>query len=177
MLSTLTLDIDYSVTDSGRAPAGVMCSRHLEHALTELAHRQWSCSSRDHVLATDVPLPWMPMGQLVTFLSASSPRPGMVRFELNRTVTGMGHERYNTDSEITGHRPVDELARRLLATGDLSSVHIHGSMVTAEFTGDGESNLTDALPRFKEAISGLYTYYVPGVEIPGDDEFADTSTS
>ena len=111
------------------------------------------------------------MGQPVTFLRTSSPRPGIVRFELNRTVTGMGHERYRAGQEIRGDRAVDELARRLLATGKLAAVHIHGSMVTAELaehaepaeSGLAESGLADV-------IADLYTYYVPGVEIPPDEE-------
>lgn len=102
------------------------------------------------------------MGQPVTFLRTSSPRPGLVRFELNRTLTGMGHERYAADEEILGGRPVDELARRMLATGKLSSLHVHGSVITAELLGADESGLTDV-------IAGLYTYYVPGVEIPDDE--------
>ena len=118
----------------------------------------------------------MPMGQLVTFLSASSPRPGIVRFELNRTITGMGHERYHAGAEIIGNRPVDELARRLLATGDLCSVHIHGSVVTAELAESDESGLEKALPRFTDAISSLYTYYTPDVEIPDDEEFSALAT-
>ena len=104
------------------------------------------------------------MGQPVTFLRTSSPRPGLVRFELNRTVTGMGHERYRADEEIIGGRPCDELARRMLATGRLSSLHMHGSVITAELADDDDdSGLGDV-------IASLYTYYVPGVEIPSDEE-------
>ncbi len=103
------------------------------------------------------------MGQPVTFLRTSSPRPGLVRFELNRTLTGMGHERYRAGKEILGNRAVDELARRLLATGKLVAVHIHGSMVTAELAESDTSGLEDV-------IADLYTYYVPGVEIPPDEE-------
>ena len=103
------------------------------------------------------------MGQPVTFLRTTSPRPGIVRFELNRTLTGMGHERYRAGREIIGNRPVDELARRMLATGKLTAVHIHGSMITAEMTEPDTSGLA-------EVIADLYTYYVPGVEIPPDEE-------
>ena len=106
------------------------------------------------------------MGQLVTFLRTSSPRPGLVRFELNRTLTGMGHERYAAGQEILGDRPVDELARRMLATGRLRSLHIHGSMITAELAEAGESGESG----LGEVITSLYTYYVPGVEIPSDEE-------
>lgn len=113
------------------------------------------------------------MGQLVTFLRTSSPRHGLVRFELNRTITGMGHERYRVGEEIIGDRSVDELARRLLATGRLAAVHIHGSVVTAELAdpaGAGEPGLSDA-------ITGLYTYYVEGVEIPSDDELTAAASA
>ena len=103
------------------------------------------------------------MGQPVTFLRTTSPRPGIVRFEMNRTLTGMGHERFRADEEIIGGRPVDELARRMLATGRLSSLHIHGSVITAELAQGDESGLA-------EVIAGLYTFYVPGVEIPSDEE-------
>ncbi|MCY4068973.1 MAG: hypothetical protein OXE79_07710 [Acidimicrobiaceae bacterium] len=103
------------------------------------------------------------MGQPVTFLRTVSPRPGIVRFELNRSLTGMGHERYKAGEEILGNRPCDELARRLLATGRLSSLHIYGSVVTAELAAADDSGLGDV-------IAGLYTYYVPGVEIPSDEE-------
>ena len=102
------------------------------------------------------------MGQPVTFLRTASPRPGVVRFELNRTLTGMGHERYRAGEEILGERAVDELARRMLDTGRLSSLHVHGSVITAELADADESGLT-------EVIASLYTYYVPGVEIPDDE--------
>jgi len=104
------------------------------------------------------------MGQPVTFLRTSSPRPGLVRFELNRTLTGMGHERYPADREILGDRPCDELARRMLATGRLSSIHMHGSVITAELADTGDDS------GLGEVIASLYTYYVPGVEIPSDEE-------
>ena len=103
------------------------------------------------------------MGQPVTFLRTSSPRPGIVRFELNRTLTGMGHERYLAGREILGNRPPDELARRMLATGRLRSLHMHGSVITAELAEPDE-------PGLGEVIASLYTYYVPGVEIPSDEE-------
>lgn len=86
-----------------------------------------------------------------------------MRFELNRTLTGMGHERYLATQEILGDRPVDELARRMLATGRVESLHIHGSVITAQLVDADESGLG-------EVITSLYTYYVPGVEIPSDEE-------
>jgi len=113
------------------------------------------------------------MGQPVTFLRTSSPRFGLVRFELNRTITGMGHERYRAGEEIIGDRSVDELARRLLATGRLAAVHIHGSVVTAELADPADADE----PGLSDAITGLYTYYVEGVEIPSDDELTAAASA
>ena len=52
------------------------------------------------------------MGQPITVVSTWSSRPGVVRFEINRCLTGMGHERYRADNEIVGDTPADDLARR-----------------------------------------------------------------
>jgi len=103
------------------------------------------------------------MGQPVTLLRTTSPRPGIVRFELNRSLTGMGHERYRAGDEIIGTRPSDELARRIFAAGGVESVHIYASMVTVELATTDENDIADV-------IRELYTYYVPGVEIPSDEE-------
>ena len=103
------------------------------------------------------------MGQPVTLLRTESPRPGILRFELNRSLTGMGHERYAADEEILGDRPSDELARRLFAAGGGSAVHVSGSMVTVSLGSTDEHDLASV-------IRELYTYYVPGVEIPSDEE-------
>ena len=103
------------------------------------------------------------MGQLVTVIEKPSTRPGIVRYVLNRALTGMGHERYTTDTLPEGDRPADELARRILATEKAAGVSINGNVVTVELS----KNDADGL---KEVIEDLYTYYVPGVEIPSDEE-------
>ncbi len=103
------------------------------------------------------------MGQPVTLIKTASPRPGIVRFELNRNLTGMGHERYTADTETLADRPPDRLARRLFEAGGVAAVHIYGSMVTVELSGTDPGDL-------EGAVRGLYTYYVPGVEIPSDED-------
>jgi len=103
------------------------------------------------------------MGQLVTVIEKSSNRKGIVRYVLNRALTGMGHERFTVDNQPVGDRPPDELARRLLATGQVSGVSMNGNVVTVELSKNDSSGL-------KEVIIDLYTYYVPGVEIPSDEE-------
>jgi len=103
------------------------------------------------------------MGQLVTVIEKPSTRPGIVRYVLNRALTGMGHERYTEATYPDGDRPSDELARRLLDSGKAAGVSINGNVVTVELeTRDSEG--------LKDIIVDLYTYYVPGVEIPTDEE-------
>jgi hypothetical protein len=103
------------------------------------------------------------MGQPITYLRTTAPRPGLVRFELNRSLTGMGHERYLAGDEILGNRPSDVLARRLFGVPGVAAVHMYSQMVTVELDERGPSGIEDV-------IRELYTYYLPGVEIPSDEE-------
>jgi hypothetical protein len=99
------------------------------------------------------------MGQLITVSRKSSIRPDVAIFELNRSLTGMGHERYTSPADIIRNRPVDELARRLFEAGGVEAVHVYSNMVTIDLatgaTADG----------FEEIIRGLFTYYREGVEV------------
>lgn len=104
------------------------------------------------------------MGQPVTVIEKPSKRGGVVRFELNRVLTGMGHERYLPGDTITGDRPPDELARRLFERGGLERVHIGGSVVTIDLEKGSDSG------GIKEIIEDLYTFYRPGVPIPVFEE-------
>ena len=52
----------------------------------------------------------------------AQPAPGVVRFETNRSLTGMGHERFTSVTDAIGPRPAAMLARQLLATGKVDSV-------------------------------------------------------
>ncbi|HEX8770778.1 MAG TPA: NifU N-terminal domain-containing protein [Acidimicrobiales bacterium] len=97
------------------------------------------------------------MGQQIAVSRKEATRPGVLVFELNRSLTGMGHERYHTP-DITGVRPVDELARRLFAEG-VKSVHVYSNVVTVEVeTGTDADHLA-------EVIRELFTYYREGVEV------------
>jgi hypothetical protein len=103
------------------------------------------------------------MGQQITVTRKPTSRPGVVVFELNRSLTGMGHERYYSDKgrapDVVGHRPVDELARRLFAAGGVRSVHVYSNMVTVELADGGTA---DALV---DVMRDLFTYYREGVEV------------
>ena len=97
------------------------------------------------------------MGQPITVIEKPSARHGMVRFELNRNLTGMDHERYVVGQEIPGQRPPDELARRLFDHGGVTSVAMIGNTVTVDLA-DGRSS-----EGLREVIEGLYTFYREGV--------------
>ena len=103
------------------------------------------------------------MGQPITVVSQKSSTVGVVRFEVNRCLTGMGHERYRPDQEILGGAPADELARRLFELGGISGIHINSNMITVESTPDLN------VDRVVEAIAGLHLYYPEGTEVSGDD--------
>jgi hypothetical protein len=100
------------------------------------------------------------MGQPITVTETPTTRPGVVRFELNRSLTGMGHERFTAPEQAIGPRPSAELARRLFATGRVDSVHIYQNVVTVDvkkgFTSEG----------LAEVLEHLYIYWVPGREPP-----------
>jgi len=99
------------------------------------------------------------MGQLITVTRKPTTKAGVVVFDLNRSLTGMGHERYRSP-DVTGHRPVDELARRLFATGEVTAVHVYSNVVTVILTAGGSGG--DGLD---DVIRDLFTYYREGVEV------------
>ena len=110
------------------------------------------------------------MGQPVTVVRKPSARVGIVRYETNRALTGMGHERYSAGDEVAGTTPADELARRLFARGGIARVHVNGNIVTIQLA-DVEAD-ADGID---EVIASLYLYWVEGVEVPGDDELTDVA--
>jgi hypothetical protein len=98
------------------------------------------------------------MGQPISVTEKPTKRAGIVRFELNRVLTGMGHEEYRSAGDASGDRPPDVLARRLFEHGSVKAVHVYGNEVTVELLPWRNS---DGL---KEAIEGLYIHYLPGVQ-------------
>jgi hypothetical protein len=104
------------------------------------------------------------MGQPITVEEKPSATPGVVRFDLNRSLTGMGHERYRSAEDATGVRIVDELARRLFASGKVASIHVYSNVVTVDIAkGMTSEGLADL-------INELFIYYTPGVVPPSDEE-------
>jgi len=100
------------------------------------------------------------MGQLVAVTEKPSSTRGVVRFELNRSLSGMGHERFASVDDAYGNTPSDELARRMFATGQVDAVHVYANMITVDIqkghTSDGLADL----------VRELYQYWKPGVEPP-----------
>ena len=97
------------------------------------------------------------MGQPVAIVAARVLRPDRVRYELDRSLTGAGHENYTAALNVTGDRPPDVLARRLFDTGGVKAVHIHSNVVTIDFEPGDQS-------RFEPVIRDLYIHYLPGVK-------------
>jgi hypothetical protein len=104
------------------------------------------------------------VGQLVAVTEKPSTSPGVVRFELNRTLTGMGHERFRSAAEAFGPRPAAELARRLFATGQVAEVHVYSNQVIVDLAkGMTSAGLADVL-RY------LYQYWKPGMAPPAFED-------
>jgi len=98
------------------------------------------------------------MGQSVAVSEKPTGHVGVIRFEVNRPLTGMGHERYRSLADCSGHRPPDVLARRLLEREGVKAVHVYGNQVTVELLpfGTGEGLI--------DIVRGLFTHYLEGVE-------------
>ena len=106
------------------------------------------------------------MGQPVAVTEKRTRRPDVIRFETNRNLTGIGHERFTRVEEAVGSRPAAVLARRLLETGKLDAVHIYGNVVTVDLAkGCGPEGL-------REVVENLYVYYRPGFVPPTFEEAA-----
>ena len=97
------------------------------------------------------------MGQPISVVRKPTTTPALVRFEINRTLTGTGHERYLADVPVSGDRPPDELARRLFEKGGITSVHIHSNIVDVELAAGGSAD------GIEDIIRELYIHYRPGV--------------
>jgi len=103
------------------------------------------------------------MGQPITVVEKASSNPGVVRFEINRSITGMGHERYRSADDANTDRPPDELARRLFARGGIEQVHVNSNVITLDLEKGADT------AGILELIEELFIFYRPGVEVPQAD--------
>lgn len=106
------------------------------------------------------------MGQPVTVVQKASSKPGVVRYEINRSITGMGHERYLAGDRVWGDRPPDVLARALFEHGGIEGVHINSNVITLNLGRDAD---TDSIAKL---IADMFIYYRPGVEVASFEEVA-----
>jgi hypothetical protein len=106
------------------------------------------------------------VGQPVAVTERPSSTQGVVRFELNRSLTGMGHEHYSSPTEAAGIRPADVLARRLFDTGQIEAVHVYSNIVTVELARGGNP---DVLP---DVVRTLYRYWQPGMQPPSFEDLS-----
>ena len=111
---------------------------HRSPTITPGSHRHRANRCLHDVSASVTPA----MGQPVAVVEKPSTSPGIVRFEANRTLTGMGHERFASAGDAVGPRPAAELARRLFATGKVAGVHIYANMITVDLAGDHTGRAT-----------------------------------
>ena len=107
------------------------------------------------------------MGQSVNVVAKHSSNPEILRFEINRSLTGMGHERYRSLDDIVLDRPVDRLARRLLEHGGVDGVHVNSSVITVDLAGGW---VGDGL---QEIIENLFRFY-PGT--PDEEPTTEVAT-
>lgn len=104
------------------------------------------------------------MGQPVAVEQKVGTGSAVVRFETNRSLTGMGHERFTSVAEAKGTRPAAVVARRFLESGQVAWVHVYGNIVTAELSaGASQAGLGDI-------VRDLYQYWKPGMTPPSLEE-------
>ncbi|MFT4656627.1 MAG: hypothetical protein ACJAXA_001285 [Candidatus Aldehydirespiratoraceae bacterium] len=104
------------------------------------------------------------MGQMVAVTEKPSSTPGVVRFELNRTLSGQGHERFRSVIDAHGATPSDQLARLLFATGKVAGVHVYSNIVTVDLEkGYDSEGLADL-------VRNMYQYWKAGVEPPSFED-------
>jgi hypothetical protein len=101
---------------------------------------------------------------MVAVTEKASSSPGVVRFELNRALTGMGHEHFRSAPDAFGPRPAAELARRLFATGRAAGVHVYANIVTVDLAKGGSST------GMADVVRHLYQYWQPGMAPPAFED-------
>jgi len=98
------------------------------------------------------------MGQPVAVSQTPAGTPGRVRFEINRSITGQGHEHFANIAEATGSRPAAMLARSLFDTGKVKAVHVFSNIVTVDIADTANDT------GLSEILKDMYQYWKPGME-------------
>ena len=97
------------------------------------------------------------MGQPITVTVRAGASPDVRFFECDRSLTSMAIEVYTPGSEaaVSGARPPDVLARRLLEAG-AAKVTIYSNVVTVEAPPE---SWVDLEPKVKHTIEHLFEFY------------------
>jgi len=104
------------------------------------------------------------VGQPVDVKQSQAGVAGRIRFELNRTLTGQGHEKFTSASQAVGPRPAAELARRLFDSGAVLGVHVFANIVTIDLVpGSRDGDLA-------KIVTDLHQYWKPGMKPPTAEE-------
>lgn len=104
------------------------------------------------------------MGQMVGVVEKRSATPGVVRYELNRSLSGMGHERFGSVADAVGDTPSAMLARMMFATGKVETIHIYANIITVDVAkGHDSEGLADI-------VAEMYRYWKPGVVPPSFED-------
>ncbi|MFM9121968.1 MAG: hypothetical protein ACKOQX_03700 [Actinomycetota bacterium] len=104
------------------------------------------------------------MGQPVDVKQSQAGVAGRIRFELNRTLTGQGHEKFTSASQAVGPRPAAELARRLFDSGAVLGVHVFANIVTIDLVpGSRDGDLA-------KIVTDLHQYWKSGMKPPTAEE-------
>lgn len=98
------------------------------------------------------------MGLAIHVTEHPTRTPGVVRFETDRSFTGMGHERYTAPPDPLLDRPADRVARVLFEHGGVERVHVYGNEVTVQLAPGAT---TDGMA---ERIHDLFIHYRDGVQ-------------
>ena len=111
------------------------------------------------------------MGKSVQIVAFARPRAGYVRIEIARSLSGTGHECYESSPPEGADRPTDVLARSLFETGFVKRVHIFSNVITIALQSGvtavnetratmEESEIEDGL---RTVVEQLFVHYRPGV--------------
>jgi len=96
------------------------------------------------------------MGQPIVVAEKPGRRADVVRFELNRSLTGMGHESLRSREQAVGPKPAAELARRLFDLGGVEAVHVYSNVVTVDLApGAATTGMADL-------VRDLFLFYREG---------------
>lgn len=98
------------------------------------------------------------MGQPVAVTQTPAGTPSRVRFEINRSITGQGHEHFASAAEATGPKSAAMLARSLFDTGKVKAVHVFSNIVTVDVADAANSS------GLSQILKDMYQYWKPGME-------------